>query len=287
MVWPLPLQLQGNPILSILKYSHFFSFPLTEKEIWYWQIKSRYSPHQIKKHLTGFSSVQGYFFLPGQKVLVKKRLVRQSTSRNKWKIALSTSKLISRVPFVWAVFVTGALAMNNSPINDDIDIMVITAPHTMWFTRFFVSLFLKVSGKRREPNLPEHSSRRVKDKICDNLWLDSNALDIFHHNLYQAHEILQAKCIFDRGGVYQKFITSNGWVGEYLPIAYRETCKSLPPSFFPKASVLMVFAPLLSILNFAFYILQFIYMLPHKSVERIGLSFALFHPRKHHDYDII
>lgn len=281
MVWP-PPRFQDNPLFPVLKYSHSFSYPLTASEAWFWQIQSRFSQYKVDRYLADFPHLQGYYFLPGPKKLVKTRLTRRRSSRLKWSVAAVIVKKLIRIPSIEAIFITGALSMDNSPANDDIDIMIVTAPHTMWTTRFLVNIFLRALKVRRDPHLPEHSSPRVKDKICDNLWVDSRHLNIFTHNLYQAHEILQAKCVFDRGGIQYAFLSQNAWVGEYLPIAYRESLKNLKKNKLSSPSRI-VYWPV----NLLFYFLQYLYMLPHRHTERIGLGFALFHSRPEPECDMI
>ncbi len=295
MAYPPPLRLRRNPLYPVLLYSDSFSSPLSSREVWFWQVHTRFSRPHILRLLSAFPRLHSYYFLPRRSSLVSLRLSRNRTSRPKWQIAAQISHSLSRIPTVLAVFVTGALAMDNSPADDDIDIMVISSPHTLWLTRFFVSLYLKLLGIRRNPHLPEHSSPRVRDKICDNLWLDSGYLSIFSHNLYLAHEILQAKCLFDRGGIYSQFLSANAWVGDYLPVAYRESIKNCPPGAArsvaegARSGSLKIknFTVLLWPVNLLFFLVQYLYMHPRLSREKIGLGYALFHPRPPPDCGMI
>ena len=108
--------------------------------------------------------------------------------------------------------------------------MVVTSADTLWLTRPLVILFLKALGLRRPTSLPEHQSPRVSDKVCDNLWLDETALALpeVKRNLYTAHEVLQARPLFDRGNTHAKFILANPWTKSISPTP---TCfvKITPP----------------------------------------------------------
>jgi len=277
-----PRSSPSKTLLAALSYSDNFDYPLSLQEIWYWQPYTRYPtrsfpdwPHQ-KNHL---------YYLPGRQHLVDLRQKRLISSGIKWKKALSIAKYLQLIPSISAIFVTGSLAMRNSPENDDIDFMVITSPHTLWLTRVCVVIFLRLFNIRRSPRLATHSSPKVCNKICDNLYLDLKHLEISHnpHNksqsFYLAHEILQAKCIFDRRSVHHRFIIQNSWVKEYLPMAYHESVKQFPNPTPDPNSVFKGFNPILFILNAVFFLAQYLYMRPHLTREKISLGFAFFHPR--------
>jgi len=246
------------PLLETLKYFDKYDYPLTADELWYWQHGSNYSKRKIKKIY--------------DKSLSPTRIKKEKISQRKWEIAKEAGERLKKVPTVWAVFVTGALAMNNCPADDDIDLMIITAPNTLWLARFFEKFaYLSV---RRKPNV-----KKAPDKICPNLWLDTQHLKLNTQSLYIAHEILQAKCIFDRGGVHQQFLTQNSWVKRYLPIAYKSQIANLKPQKIPNWN--LGFGNwVLRTANLFFFILQFVYMLPKMTTEKVGLGFAFFHPNQ-------
>lgn len=278
-----------HPAFAVLDYSDRFDFPLTPDELWYWQISHSYPRSKL---LSWPYRTQGYYHLKNRSVLVKTRLLRQKPSSLKWKITGSKIGLLKRIPFIRAIFITGALSMSNSPENDDIDVMLIVSRHTLWTTRILVYFALLFSGSRRPSGINEHSSLRVKDKLCDNLYLDMDHLGISHlpinqssinysTNLFLAHEILQAKCIFDRGDVHKNFLLANSWVKTYLPIAYHETMKkynNLTMKPFNNSNK-KIFQGMFFILNYSLFIIQYLYMRPRQTHEKIGLGFAYFHPR--------
>ncbi len=248
------LQLR-NKILSTLAYFDKYDYPLTKVELEYWSGVAA-------------SSSGKYYFLPGRASLVKLRQQREKISERKWQIARREGEKLKKFPTISAVFVTGALAMNNAPVDDDIDLMIVTHPNTLWPTRFWVNLYLhqlrRYPGQTTAPN-----------KICPNLWLDLNNLEIKHQNLYTAHEILQAKVLWDRAGVHHQFLSQNSWVKNYLPNAYQGSF----PTRAQRVQDAIPFGLLLWPINLFFFVLQYLYMLPKKTTERVGLGFAFFHPR--------
>ena len=137
---------------------------------------------------------------------------------------------------------------------------------------FFVNLYLwrlrRFPGQTSAPN-----------KICPNLWLDTNHLSIPHsRSIYIAHEILQAKPLFDKSSVSISFLKSNSWVQKYLPVAYKNLTLGPSPKFRrgkpQQGEVFWKF------INSIFFIIQYLYMKPKMTSERVSLHSAFFHPQK-------
>lgn len=264
-----------STLANTLSYSAQFNFPLTSKEVWFWQINSQYSQAEINSFLSAhYKSRKSLFFLNSSHVT--SRLQNETFSQAKWGIAKKFARKLSQIPFVAAIFVTGALAMNNSPKEDDIDLMIVTYPHTLWLTRLLVLLFL--GNHRRPASIPEHSSSRVSNKVCDNLYLTTESLLIKTQNLYTAHEILQAQCVYDRFSIPRKFLSKNNWVRRYLPQAYKQISnKHISDS--GKTSPRNQNYSYLKILNYVAYKLQYLYMYKKITNEKISINSAFFHPR--------
>lgn len=243
-------------ISETLAYFDKYNYPLTRDELWHWQHGTQFTKTQLKK------------FAPNSLAPIRRERLRYS--REKWFLAVKVGESLKKIPTIAAIFVTGALAMNNCPKDDDIDFMIVTFPNTLWITRFFVNLFL--CSQRRFPK-----QKSAPNKICPNLWLDTNYLKIQPQNLYTAHEILQAKVLWDRDDIHHQFLSQNCWVEEYLPVAYHHLTLGPSPEFRRgKAAVRVRF--LLWPINFLFFLLQYLYMLPKKTIERVGLHYAFFHP---------
>ncbi len=275
MVWPRrPPRNPGKSVLDTLSYSDQFDYPLTLSEIWFWQISSAFP---LNKLSSWPFVTAGLYHLNERSHLISIRKKRALYSQKKWQIAGTIASLLKKIPAIQAVFVTGGLSMNNCPEFDDIDIMLVTSPHTLWFTRPVVVMLLRLLKLRRDPYLPEHSSPRVSDKICDNLWLDQNHLSVSVRNLYTAHEVLQAKCLFDRGDIHRQFLVQNSWTEKYLPVAYSQTLRQCDePAVSDRRSVVLnVF---LFTINYFLFTVQYLHMRPRLTHEKVGLGYAFFHP---------
>jgi hypothetical protein len=285
-----------NNILSTLDYFSQFDYPLTREEVWYW----------AHYYSGGFNDVYAKL-----EKLVKIRLLKKrgkfysitkssiSSPSREQRMGISQTKLIKlnpvinflqKIPTINAIYVTGSLSMQNANVNDDIDLMVITQANTLWITRIVVVVLLITKKLRRSSSIRDHSSIEVSDKICDNLYLDMKNLRIkksssLRRNLYLAHEILQAKSVYDRSDVHAKFIESNSWISALIPNAYKEvsTAASKKKQVLKKSNNVYISIKnlIFSSVNLICMAVQFIYMKPKIGQERIGLGYAFFHPIKY------
>lgn len=268
-------------ILKTLSYADFFDFPLKTKEIWRWQIASKGSSlPAIEKNLIrlvkeGRVKQKGeYYFLPGREKIVFLRRQRETFSRQKLALAQEAAGKLKRFPFVQMIGVTGALAMDNAKKDDDIDLLIITSKGRLWLARLLILLFCPLLRvKRRKPQ-----DKKVKNKFCFNLFLDEAGLEIKEKNLFTAHEICQVKPLYNQDQAYEKFISINSWVSEYLP-------KAIPNSKLKIYNSKALLRPWpfdfpASFLNKIAFKIQYWYMKPKITCEKISLSQAFFHPRQ-------
>ena len=270
MVWRHNLRPQQ---IETLRYFDKFDYPLTKKELQYW-LHTTLAPG-TPSYVGGGQGVvykDSYYFFKNRNYLVKLRQQREKYSLLKWGRAYEYAAKLAKLPFVLAIFITGSLAMNNCKKSDDIDFMVVTCPDTLWIARL-ISLLMFWNTRR----LP--GQKIAPDKVCLNLWLDIKNLKLkksisLIKNLYVAHEILQAKCIFDRGGIQYQFLKQNVWVRGYLPNAYRLSLNNLKFKIYNLNSNLKF-----KILNYILFVLQYLYMKPKMTTEKVGLGFAFFHPK--------
>ena len=265
---------EQQTILRTVAYADVFDYPLTMDEIYRRQIFSpdhkTLSLHQIQKVIKTIPDLtlqQGLVFFTKNKQAVELRNQRQQWSDQKWKEVKRIKKLLARMPFVIAVYITGALAMNNiANANDDIDILVITQKDRIWLTRLITVPIAILLRKYRF-----HDSRQ-QTGWCFNLWLDENSLvlPINRRSLYSAYEVMQAKPIIGHDNILLK---TNPWIKEFLPMvkASREQLKT--------QQVNSIGDLIFNQLNWLAYQLQWVIMKKHHTIERIGLGFAFFHPR--------
>jgi predicted nucleotidyltransferase len=205
--------------------------------------------------------------------LVKKYREPKFTQRKvgdqmvKMEIARKAATVISKVPFVRLIAVTGSLAMNSAEEWADIDLMIVTQKDTLWVARPLVYLMLLLSGiKTRQPK-----SKEERDLLCLNVWIDEGSLSLptERRNAYTAHEVMAIVPVFDRGGVFESWLIGNSWAYEYWPNAQKR---------FERVLNTQNTGILLKMVNRLLFTAQYLYMLPKLSTEIVKLKEAYFHP---------
>lgn len=207
-------------ILSTLCYADVFDYPLMEAEMWKYLIGQKTRLSKFRVALTALQKSKKiiqkneYYFLAKRNGVVKHRLMRSKVANKKLQIARSAARLLAYIPTVRLIGVSGALAMNNAPLEDDIDFFIITSKNYLWTTRLLCALVLDILKIRRKPGVT-----RFKDRICINMFLDEQELSLpkKERDLYSAHEIAQMKPLVNKKNTYEIFLHKNIWVKKLLP----------------------------------------------------------------------
>jgi hypothetical protein len=279
-------------IIKTLVYSQMFGWPMTEKEI-FRQIQNLKGKNQngnskfkinlrqlIKERKIEFKN--NFYFLAGKERLVKRRLEREKWAREKFKIAIKAAGYLKIIPTILLVGVSGGLAVGNVDINDDIDFFIVCRTGTLWTTRFFSTLLLDLLARRRRPN-----DKNIKNKICLNMFVDELGMVVpeKERDLYTAHEVIQMKVLWDKNGIYKRFLKLNDWVDDYLP-NFKFKNQNLKLQCKSKKFLILTCHFPFCILNFTFTLvenffqgLQLIYMEKKRTSEKIESHRLMFHPK--------
>jgi predicted nucleotidyltransferase len=248
-------------------YHNIFDFPLSLQELIKWKANEELGYLDEKAII----QKSGYFYVEGGDGLVYKRMLRERISAKKTLIAKKASRLISLLPTVKMVAITGSLAMKNSSSESDIDLMVITKGGTLWLTRLITYTLLKLTNfSVRKPG-----DSNEKDRLCLNIWLDEYDLlwNKGSRNLYTAHEIAQIYPLANKSKIYEKFLYKNRWILDYWPNAVKiGKLKSRDKKSSPLEKVLLPFEK-------AAYKFQVNHMRGKKTREVVAKTRALFHPQ--------
>jgi D-beta-D-heptose 7-phosphate kinase/D-beta-D-heptose 1-phosphate adenosyltransferase len=248
------MELKSSEKISV-KYHDIFDFKLTKEESIRWQYKQSLPSYEGKNQRKG-----------------KKQLQREKYSQKKLAIAKKASGLISKIPNVLFVGITGSLAMMNSGKDSDIDLLIITSHGRLWLTRLLVYYTLNASRfTLRRPRVDNE-----RDALCLNMWLDESDLVWVKkdRNIYTAHEIAQVVPLVNKEKTYEKFLYLNRWILNYWPNSvkirrYKEKVISPDSSF-------LSLIPL--IFEKFFFRLQYLYMFKKITREIITPTRAIFHP---------
>lgn len=209
-------------ILRTLAYADVFDYPLTSGELYRFLIVDKNDSYsdfrraltRIKTNDKRINTNGEYSFLQGRKEIVAVRKQRKAWSASKLKLAEKVAGILRLIPWVKLIGITGALAMNNSKKDDDLDLLIVTSKNRLWLTRLFSVFLVELIGKRRRPG-----DKKVKDKICLNMLLDESHLAIpeKERDLFSAHEVCQMKPLWEKERTYQKFLKANQWSQKFLP----------------------------------------------------------------------
>ncbi len=200
-------------VLSTLVYADLFDYPLTDSEIRRYLIGEAAATSRVTALLDGDAGLRRHVdrtgewaHLTGRSHLAKVRRDRAAMSADLWPIARHFGAWIARLPFVRLVGVTGALAMNNATVGDDIDLFILVQPGRLWLCRLFILAIVRLAG--------QHGTT-----LCPNFLLSTDHLRLSERNLFTAHEIAQLVPL-TRTPWYDAFLDANDWVRDFLPNAF-------------------------------------------------------------------
>jgi hypothetical protein len=199
--------------LRTVAYADLFDYPLTVPEVYRYLAGVAAPLSTVQEALENGRQLghwlarrRGYVTLVGREAIVETRLYRESISARLWRKGLRYGRAIASLPFVRLVAVTGTLAVNNVEPGQDIDYLIVTAPHRVWLARLFVLAFV-------------YLGRLEKLTICPNYVFSSDVLAQFEPSFFAAHELAQMIPLFGLD-TYQKLLEANAWAQAYLPNAF-------------------------------------------------------------------
>lgn len=260
-------------VIRTLAYFDIFDYPLTFSEIKkYCETTFKITDDTLKDIIYSIPIIQesySFFYFLGRSEIVAKRIERGDISIAKFGKAKVIAKILSKIPTIEFIGVSGSLSMNNSSPNDDIDLFFITSKNTMWTTRFLVNLTLILLNQKRAKH-----EKSVKDKICPNMFVERGKLTLpkKRANLYLAHEVVQLKALFDKNNAHSAFLSENKWVHKFLPNI------EVPILEKKRKTRSSVFNFLLFPIEALFFSLQKFYMRRIVTSEIVLNKLAMFHP---------
>ncbi len=207
--------LLGEKEISSLLYHDVFDYPLTPLELIRWTAGKEVKFKDFE-NIT-ISTKNGFLFLGGKEGSTLKRIMRKRISKRKLGKAKKAAKILSFLPTVKMIAVTGALAMDNANEDSDIDFLTVTKKGSLWTTRLLTMALLKAFRIPRR----KFGDKSTKDKICLNIWLDESDLSWRkkNRNIFTSHEISQIIPLVNKNQIYEKFLLKNAWISDYWPNA--------------------------------------------------------------------
>jgi predicted nucleotidyltransferase len=266
-------------IIKTLCYRDLFDYPLTTEEIAEFLIEENASAEAVVRalaQLTAEGKVKTQAdlnFLPGREEIVALRSRRERISERKYARALKAAQILRYLPWVRAVFITGALAAGNAEKEADLDFLIVTRRNRVWLTRLVVYLFFSVLGWKRPRGVAE-----APDRICLNMFLaeDSLAVPDEEQNLFTAHEVALSHPLWAKDFLHQRFLGENAWVRDFLPnleIPEVKISAARPPN-----RLSIVLRKTVDLADWISHRLQLLYMHGRRTREVVERNRILFHP---------
>lgn len=206
-------------ITKTLIYSDIFNFPLTEDELWYFlktdnKVAKKHFKAVITRIPQTLSRIDEYYFLKGKETNVKQREKQKTSNEQKILHAKKITRILSYVPTIMFIGISGSVAAGNASKDADIDLFIIVRRDTLWSSRLLLLLMLGLLGLRRTKTM-----KKAKNKFCINMILDEHNVSFAkdRQDIYTAHEIAQMKPLFDREKTYARFLSANTWIRLFMP----------------------------------------------------------------------
>ena len=204
-----PTRAQELAVLRSVIYASLFDYPLTlaqlcatlvevgadEATVAAWWRNSDFLQAAIEHR-------DGFYFPAGRGDLIGTRSRREALSRDLLDRDRRLIALVSRLPFVRMVAVSGSLAHLNAERSADLDLFVITAPHRVWSVTLSVLVIARLLGWRK--------------RMCLNYVISENALAIRPADLFSANQIIHLRPIVGHD-VFASFIDANPFVRAFYP----------------------------------------------------------------------
>lgn len=266
--------LPESKVLALI-YHDFFDYPLTAHELDRWKVGRKYK-NALKK-TPQIAKKENYFFIKNREKTVSTRKKRERISHKKIDIAAKGVGVLSKVPTILFVGITGSLAMKNAKDISDVDLMIISRKNTLWTSRLIAFFIFKLLGYR----VRKSGDSEERNKLCLNIWIDERFLKWKNKNIFTAHEIAQVVPIFNKNKTYEKFIRENNWIKEYWPNAllFQNSIIESKNNASLIINVLLFFFDLLVFVFEPFvYVLQRLHMAEKITNETVEKNMALFHP---------
>ncbi|OGE64486.1 hypothetical protein A3I48_02330 [Candidatus Daviesbacteria bacterium RIFCSPLOWO2_02_FULL_36_7] len=204
-------------VLKTLIYADIFDYPLTVFEIHKWLISKKATLRQTVTAVNRLSkkskveSKKECYFLPKKTSIVNSRLIKTRQSQIYIKNAQMLSQILKVIPWIKLVGISGGLAMENAGKKDDIDLFIVTGKNRLWISRLFILGLLSLTGQRRK------RAGKIAGKLCVNILLEEDKLEQTNKDIFVAHEVLQMKVLWQRDGIYSKYLAMNSWAFKFLP----------------------------------------------------------------------
>jgi len=200
---------QELAVLRSVVYASLFDYPLTLEQLEASLVGVRAGAQTIASWWRSSELLQaaiecrdGWYFLAGRSDLIATRSRREALSRDLLERDRRIVSLVSKMPFVRMVALSGSLAHLNAEGSADLDLFVITAPNRVWSVTVATLVIARLLGWRK--------------RLCLNYVVSEQAMAIEPRDLFSANQIIHLRPIIG-DQVFERFVTANGFVRDFYP----------------------------------------------------------------------
>lgn len=205
----IPTRSQELAVLKSVVYASLFDYPLTVHQLHNSLIGVRADCSEIVSWWRTGGLLQstveyrdGFFFPAGRADLIATRARREAVSRDMLDRDRRILTMMTRLPFIRMVALSGSLAHLNAEGSADLDLFVITAPNRVWSVTLAVLALSRVFGWRKH--------------ICLNYVVSERTMKIVPEDLFTANQIIHLRPVFGEK-MFERFVKTNGFVRTHYP----------------------------------------------------------------------
>ncbi|MFO0703376.1 MAG: hypothetical protein U0525_01485 [Patescibacteria group bacterium] len=197
----------------------------------------------------------------------KKNYIYSDVKIAKNKLILS---LLSKIPSILFIGITGSCAHEISKVDDDIDLILVTKKNSLFVTRALVLFISHLFGKRRTISGP------VKNKLCVNILLEDGNLVVPYpkRTMFSVREMVNIRSYCDKNFIKDKLIISN----KKLMQQFTPNFKMEYDAFAKKNNIQMIANIFSKNINSTLMFIELWYLKPKVTNELVNSRQLWFHP---------
>jgi hypothetical protein len=190
-------------------YASLFDYPLTLAQLRQTLIESTQTPSEVLAGYNGSAALQaaiefrdGFFFPRGRADLIDERRRRETRSRSFLHRHRAILQLVSALPYVRMVALSGSIAHLNLEGTGDLDLFIVTRGRRVWSATVATVLLAKLLRRRRI--------------VCANFVVADTRLVLEQQDLFAASQVIHLKPLIGRD-VFRELLDKNPFVFRFYP----------------------------------------------------------------------
>jgi hypothetical protein len=190
-------------------YASLFDYPLTLGQLRQTLIESTQTPSEVLAAYNGSNALQGaiefrdgFFFPRGRADLIDERRRRETRSRSFLRRHRAILQLVSALPYVRMVALSGSIAHLNLEGTGDLDLFIVTRGRRVWSTTVATVVLAKLLRRRRI--------------VCANFVVADTRLVLEQQDLFAASQVIHLKPLIGRD-VFRELLDRNPFVFRFYP----------------------------------------------------------------------